>query len=206
MGPRPAASVGRTIAAMSARAPSLVCLVALLGCADPALHDPGAGSSPPVATHPWIGRDVLTQTVLHPDTKAARLYSINYQQGGIIPICTPVHVVALDDAQMTFTVGAVTYTYLFRSEFMVEGISVHLGRYFGDTCDRGDALPQVDRDGIAAGRVAPGMSKAGVIKAIGYPPPHSTGDLASPQWRYWKNRFDTFIVHFEGDTVVRVQE
>lgn len=195
------------MAAMSARVAPLVCLVALFGCAtDPALHDPGAPGSLPVATHPWIGRDVLTQTVLHPDPKSARLYSINYQQGGVIPICTPVHVVALDDAHMTFTVGAVTYTYLFRPEFMVEGISVHLGRYFGDTCDRGDALSQADRDGIAAGRVAPGMTKTGVIKAIGYPPPHATGDLASPQWRYWKNRFDTFIVHFEGDLVARVQE
>ena len=62
------------MAAMSVRVAPLLCLIALFGCAtDPALHDPAAGGSTSVATHPWIGRDVLTQTVLHPDPKAARV-------------------------------------------------------------------------------------------------------------------------------------
>lgn len=170
---------------------------------------PGGGGADapgePQTGHPWIGKTLLVQTNLHPDTAKKLLYSINYQQTGLIPICTPIQVVALDTKHMQFVANGVEYRYAFRNEFMTEGVQTHLARYFGESCDAGASLGAADREGIAAGRVAPGMTKAGVIKAIGYPPPHATPNLESPQWRYWKNRFDTFIVHFEGETVTSVQ-
>lgn len=175
--------------------------VGLLACrSHDAVRMPGDEEAVAEA-HPWVGRDLYTRTDLHPDTARRRLYSINYQLRGLIPICTVVHVVELDEAHLRFVANGIEYDYRFRPEYLTEGMQAHLDRYFGDTCDRGDALGPKDREGIAAGRIAPGMTKAGVIKAIGYPPPHATPDLASPQWRYWRNRFDTFIVHFDGDTV-----
>jgi len=49
-----------------------------------------------------------------------------------------------------------------------------------------------------------GMSKEGVVFAIGYPPPHETPRLEGDQWRYWKRRFDSILVHFENGRVTRI--
>ena len=48
------------------------------------------------------------------------------------------------------------------------------------------------------------MTKAQVLMAIGYPPAHETPSLDSPQWTYWRNRWDRFQVFFDGDKVARV--
>jgi hypothetical protein len=178
-------------------------LGALVGCAS---RDTTRAPSDAVGGHVWVGKTLYTQTNLHPDTARRRLYSINYQLTGLIPICTRVRVTELDDERMSFVANGVEYDYRFRPEYMTEGLATHLERYFGDGCDPGDSLGEADREGIAAGRVEPGMTKAGVLKALGYPPPHATPDLASPQWRYWRNRFDTFIVHFDGDAVGWVED
>lgn len=65
---------------------------------------------------------------------------------------------------------------------------------------------EMERNAIAAGEVKVGMSKKAVIVAIGYPPKHKTPSLQSNQWRYWRNRFGTFVVHFENDRVSEIQE
>ena len=44
-----------------------------------------------------------------------------------------------------------------------------------------------------------GMTKEGVIFAIGYPPRHVNPDLDSYQWTYWKSRFNRFVVEFDDE-------
>ncbi|MBX7081398.1 MAG: hypothetical protein K1X88_19510 [Nannocystaceae bacterium] len=199
-------SCRRNLLAAVALAPCLALLAACDGQGGARPPGGGGGDAPSqTQAHPWIGKTLFVLTNLHPDTSKKLLYSINYQQTGLIPICTQVQIVALDSEHLRFVAHGIEYRYAFRNEFMTEGVQTHLARYFGESCDAGSSLGAADREGIAAGRVAAGMTKNGVIKAIGYPPPHATPDLASPQWRYWKNRFDTFIVHFEGDTVTSIE-
>jgi hypothetical protein len=168
---------------------------------------PGGGSAPGAEEtgSALDGKDLFTLTNLHPDFERRVLYSLNYQLPGLLPICTQVHVQSLDETRMVFVAGGIEYTYMFRQEYLPEGVEAHLAKYFGETCDAGETLSKLDRDGIAAGRAGPGMSKDGVIKAIGYPPPHATPNLDSPQWRYWENRWGTFIVHFDGEIVRQIQ-
>ena len=64
----------------------------------------------------------------------------------------------------------------------------------------------LEQENINKGSVAKGMSKLAVKVAIGYPPITRTTTLDSDQWTYWNNRFNTFIVHFENDKVVRIQD
>ena len=59
--------------------------------------------------------------------------------------------------------------------------------------------------GVRDGRVYTGMTKRGVVFALGYPPSHATPSTDANQWRYWRNRWRTFIVHFEDGRVARVQ-
>jgi len=64
----------------------------------------------------------------------------------------------------------------------------------------------VERNAILGGFVETGMSKGAVLVALGYPPKHQTSSLLANQWRYWQNRFNTFVVHFKDDRVSQIQD
>jgi len=78
-------------------------------------------------------------------------------------------------------------------------VAQHLLKYFGSSCSAADveSLSKSDQDGIRKGVASPGMTRQGVIYAMGYPPPHVTPDLDAKEWTYWKNRFDRMIVVFD---------
>jgi hypothetical protein len=56
---------------------------------------------------------------------------------------------------------------------------------------------------IQQGIVEPGMTKQEVLMALGYPPAHRTPSIEQPIWTYWRNRWDVFMVYFDGDRVDR---
>jgi len=151
---------------------------------------------------------VVTLVNLHPDEKNRRLYSVNYQLDGLMALCTQVRITAVTHKAMTFELadGGRKYEYIFHETLPQEGIPKHLDRFFGKSCPRkkADALGSVDRRGIKEGRALPGMTRAGVILAIGYPPEHATPSLDSSVWKYWRNRFGTRLIHFEGGKVARI--
>jgi hypothetical protein len=60
-------------------------------------------------------------------------------------------------------------------------------------------LTELDRQGIEQGRALPGMTKRGVMTALGYPAVHRTPSLKSNIWTYWKNRYLSFRVEFTPD-------
>ena len=62
-----------------------------------------------------------------------------------------------------------------------------------------EGLSDVDQQGIQAGRAMVGMSKEGVMSALGYPAKHQTPSLDSNTWIYWKDRFRTLRVQFDGN-------
>ena len=47
-----------------------------------------------------------------------------------------------------------------------------------------------------------GMSKDGVVLAIGYPPEHKTPSLKNNRWVYWASRWNKFAVLFNKDGLV----
>jgi len=162
----------------------------------------GCGSVPEVTmddgTPLMGGSAVYTLTNLHPDPMNNRLFSINYQQAGFIPRCTPVEITDLKSDVMTFSADGSEYTYIFHGASGDFGENITL--YFGSSCDENaaDSLSEIDREGIAEGKAKVGMSKAGIQLAIGYPPPHQTPSLDADFWRYWQNRFNTFILEFDS--------
>lgn len=153
---------------------------------------------------------VKTLVNLHPDEQHARLYSTNYLRGGLIPRCSEVTINAINKKAMKFTLVETgrTYTWLFQRKLMVEPIPEHLDKFFGTECDEAEVrgLSQIDQQGIKEGRVYEGMSRRGVLLAVGPPPTHETPNLEMDSWKYWQNRFDTILVHFQGDTVVTVED
>ena len=148
---------------------------------------------------------VYTLVNLHPDQVRGRLYAVNYQQAGLIPRCSEVDLLEISGRSMRFRVAKTDreYTYYYHKA-AVEPFDQHLLKYFGTSCDEGAArsLGKADQEGIRTGKASPGMTRQGVIYAIGYPPPHVTPDIDADQWTYWKSRFDRMIVVFDAKGVV----
>jgi hypothetical protein len=148
---------------------------------------------------------VYTLVNLHPDEAHSKLYAVNYLQDGLIPLCSKVQLLSLSRKRLTFRVEKTgrEYSYDYHKA-AAEPFPQHLARFFGTRCnsDKVARLGQKDQNGIKSGTVSPGMTKQGVIYAIGYPPRHVTPDLDATRWKYWKNRFATMVVVFNDAGVV----
>ena len=64
-------------------------------------------------------------------------------------------------------------------------------------------LTAKDRKGVELGKALVGMTKKGVLTALGYPAGHKTASLDSREWIYWTNRFGTYAVQFDGNGRVK---
>lgn len=68
-------------------------------------------------------------------------------------------------------------------------------------------LSKRDRQGVEQGVAMIGMSRAGVMAALGYPATHKTPSLDAKTWIYWTNRFGTYAVDFDDDgKVIRTRD
>lgn len=68
-------------------------------------------------------------------------------------------------------------------------------------------LNKTDQKGIKSGKALPGMTRNGVLTALGYPAKHKTPSLDEKKWTYWKDRWRTLVVEFGGNgKVARVIE
>jgi hypothetical protein len=171
-------------------------LGSLLGCA-------GAAQGPEaVALISGLAgaQQVVTLTNLHPH--GSKLSAVNYQQDGLIPVCSAVTILSLSNEKLVFRdeYSWQEYAYFYHKA-AVEPFGRHLARYFGASCPQADldGLSADERQHVEAGDVAPGMSRRAVIFAIGYPPLHATPRLEAREWRYWRSRSHTMRVVFGSD-------
>ena len=160
-----------------------------------------ASSAPPHPFNDLVGSPgVATLVNLHPDEEQARLYAVNFQREGLIPLCSAVELLDLDSDRLLFrnTATGKTYQYV-NHQAAAEPFPAHLARYFGTNCERDsiDAMPEIDRQGVAQGVALVGMSKRGVVLAMGYPPRHVNPSLDSNRWSYWRHRFNRVAIVFD---------
>ncbi len=131
----------------------------------------------------------------------------NYRKGVLLPVNSEVSLIKKKGKNIVVTLeGGQQLTVENVEQYSGENLDGIFSRTFSP--QKVDLTPfsEMERKAIASGEVKPGMSKKAVIIAIGYPPKHKTPSLESNQWRYWRNRFGTFVVHFENDRVTQVQE
>lgn len=143
-------------------------------------------------------------TNLHADGRGV-IWSANYTNppgGSTVPICTPVRIDAMNRREIRFT----TLTDHRRYRFVLHRsarstIQEQMQRYFGPACPDIASLSPEDQAGIQNGQVYQGMTKQGVILALGYPPENITPSLEADVWRYYSNRFNRFEVYFTNGVV-----
>jgi hypothetical protein len=141
---------------------------------------------------------------------------VNYLQGGIIPFGTRVQIIEVQKNAVKFLPeGHPEMTLVYRHGRKVYPFEQYLDRILltdkpklasGTTTVKGKKVRTEPRFAkqIEQGLVEPGMTKAEVLMAIGYPPAHRTPSIEQPIWTYWRNRWDVFMVYFDGDRVDRI--
>lgn len=146
---------------------------------------------------------IYTQTNLHPDEQRKRLYSINYQQSGFIPRCTEVELLDVSKKKLIFKANNEEYQYLYHKAS--GSFDENIKKYFDTSCKKSKLrkLTAIDKEGLEAGKVFKGMTKDGVILAIGYPPVHKTKSLEEKRWKYWTSRFGTLDIIFDKNNKVK---
>jgi hypothetical protein len=130
----------------------------------------------------------------------------NYRSGTFVPINTEVTFIKANKKEIDVTLPDGTALKIVNVEkYSGENINGIFYRTLGKTpADLSHFSPK-ERNSIAAGEVEPGMNKDAVIASLGYPPKHQTPTLKGSQWRYWRDTFATFVVHFDDDKVTSVQ-
>ncbi len=145
---------------------------------------------------------LYTLVNLHPDEHRRRLYALNFQQAGLLPLCSEVEIVSIKKKAMKLRVKSTGTEYVYYTHRAISGgLAANIPEYFGTQCntDSVKRLSKIDRKGIKVGKVLKGMSKKGVEYAIGYPPKHRTPSAELDTWTYWKNRYATMSVSFNGE-------
>jgi len=148
---------------------------------------------------------VYTQVNLHPDMKRSRLYTVNYQMDGLIPLCSEVVLLTASKKVLKFKDKSTNQVFSFYYHGSAgEPLMDYLTKFFGRDCKTSDVekLSAIDQQGIKKGIAIKGMSRKGVIFAMGYPPPHKTPSLESDSWTFWVNRFGTMRVVFDKKGLV----
>lgn len=138
-----------------------------------------------------------------------QITDVNYQVGAIIPYGTRVQILEVKKNAVRFQPdGHPEMTLVYRHGRKALPFEQYLDRLFLDHDPRpkGKATKASAKSAklIEQGVVEPGMTRDEVLKAVGYPPAHRTPSLDSPVWTYWRNRWESYFVYFDGDKVDRV--
>lgn len=144
------------------------------------------------------------QTNLRATSRGVVSSILGWRGTDVVPVCTPVRVTAVKSREITFEdieTGERFQYVLHRTSRL--GVEEHLARYFGTSC-----APEVDAAdlrGIEEGLVEVGMTRPGVLVALGHPPEHRTPNLTDPSWMYW-GESGRVVVSFAGDRVASITD
>jgi hypothetical protein len=174
--------------------------IALVGCAAP---NPDAETLP---SSVQIGSTYYTQVGMYYDKGRHR--TTNYAVGIFLPVNTAVELMEFGSKNFFVTVESTGET------IEVVNNPKHTNWTLDEAFDKLFAREPVslfkfnatERQNIAAGSIAKGMSKSAVIVARGYPPSHETPSLKRDQWKYWNTTWNTIIVSFKNDRVDGIQD
>ena len=121
------------------------------------------GSATVASAHFNIGDTLQTLTNLHPDHRRNRLYTVNYQQKGLIPACETIVVTQLSHKRMVFLWRGRDYVMDYDRHTRKAGVSFQesLHDYFGKSCDQEKiaSLRDIDKTGLDDGVPRYNMSK-----------------------------------------------
>jgi len=141
------------------------------------------------------------QTLSNVRYEKQEIHAINYQLPARIPVCSDITVKKVGKGSIVFDYSGGEYEFVLDKHTKGAGISLleAAQAFFGPKCDQAKikSLSKADQDGIASGRAQIGMTREGVLFAMGRPPFHANPSLEVPEWMYWRNRFARTAITFD---------
>lgn len=162
--------------------------------------------APSVARDLQAGDKVQALANLHPDMQRHVLFTLNYQLPALIPVCSDLTITKVGRKKLSFEYQGQPF------ELGYEGFTKDAGVSFqsaaqtllGPACNRQglESLSAVDRDGVRVGVPKVGMTRQGILFAMGRPPVHANPSLDVASWTYWRNRYVRMVITFDSRGVV----
>ncbi len=149
------------------------------------------------------GKKLYTQCNMH--AYKGRVDTVNYAVGMFIPVNSKVSILGSSRNKIKFDYNGNTITLVNRKKYSGANIQQIFHRYFSKKKVNLNKFNKFDKKAIKNGIVTIGMSKKAVLVSLGYPPASATPSLKSNQWRYWRNRWNTILVFFKNDKVIRIK-
>ena len=139
--------------------------------------------------------------------KKKQLQALNYQMPDqLIPMCS--EVITIEDIakkEIGLTYNGIEYSYVWDKYTKRAGESLldNLANFVVKTCDKAKVatLSELDKAGIKSALPKVGMSKDGILFAMGRPPIHATTSLGSATWMYWLNRWKKLAIEFDKNRI-----
>ena len=152
------------------------------------------------------GSTLFLLSNLHPDISKNVLYTMNYQLPSLIPICSEITVISKSKKRFTFSLEGREYIMVYDKHSKKAGVAFNtvLDFYFGSRCDKEKikGMSGVDQKGIRKGIPYVGMTREGIVYAMGRPPIHVNPKLNSNTFMYWLNRFKRQAIDFDDNGLV----
>ncbi len=110
------------------------------------------------------------------------------------------------EKEVVFSWNDAEYTMSFDKHTRKSGVEFDtvLADFFGAECD-GDKvanMSEIDQKGIRKGLPYVGMTRQGILYAMGRPPRHANPDLDAYTYMYWLNRWKRKAVDFDENGIV----
>jgi len=125
----------------------------------------------------------------------------NYQVGILIPVNSKVTMEAINSKQVVFIYN--DQKIILRNIPKYTGLDIEgiVKRYFSMKKTNLSKFTSKEQQAIKSAKAVKGMRKEAVIVSLGTPPSHATPSLDLDEWKYWRNRFTTFVVTFKNNRV-----
>ena len=126
----------------------------------------------------------------------------NYQVGFLIPVNSKVTMQSANAKQIVFLYEGNEIILRNTPKYTGVGISEILQQYFSSKKVDLAKFTKDEQKAISNAGLVKGMSKAAVLVSLGTPPAHQTPRLDSDSWKFWKDRWTTFLVTFKNGKVI----
>ncbi len=156
----------------------------------------------PAFVAPVVGQNYFTRFTFHEEDN--KHPSTNYARGALVPINTPVRILALHKDEILIKRVDTG------EEIKIENVEKYSRKSLTElarlmfSADKTplDTLPVEVAAAIRNGEMRKGMTKEQVIMARGYPPGHETPSSESDRWVYWSSRFVKHTLVFSNGRLV----
>lgn len=111
-----------------------------------------------------------------------------------------------DALELVLLEGNVEFTVVNVEKHSKQSIETIKSRLLGSKPVDLGQFSKLGQEAIKLGEVKPGMSKAEVLVARGYPPGVGTLNTDSDSWKFWQNKWNTILVQFQNGKVVSIKD